>query len=134
MPLDTAWAAALQVEDQLGGYGSYSTVDFVTEFVLPISMDGSYRLSIKALGEWAEVAILANGERYEVLSWDVNEQSWAFFVNETGTRQAQDEIAVSFVTDAVEGVRLDVVLAGLTVSSWSEHDAFARIVAEPISA
>jgi hypothetical protein len=130
MPLDTAWAAALQVEDQLGGYGSFSTVEYESEFVVPVSMDGAYRVAIKAVGDWAEVSILANGERYRVLSWDVADRGWDFFVNDTGERQAGDEIAVSLVGDTGHGLHLDVVLAGLTVSSWSEHDAFARILPE----
>lgn len=127
MPLDAAWGAFLIVEDRLGGYGSFENTEDGSVFVCQASMDGAYRLAMSVLGEWAEVSILANGERYLVRSWRFDERGWAFFVNDAGEHQACDEITVNLYDDPIDGVRLDVILAGLTVSSWSERDAFARI-------
>jgi hypothetical protein len=127
-PVDEVWEAALLVEDTLGGYGEYRRGSSgESRFVLPVAMNGQYRLTIGIDGD---LTVLANGTEYPIRSWtrDPQRQIWELFVNEEAAARSDDEIRVTIDAGRAGGMIVEIHCANIVVSRWHEADAFGAIV------
>jgi hypothetical protein len=128
MPVDAPWAAALAVEDHLGGYGSWKVLaDSTKAFVLPVSRDGEYRLCLRLWGNVAELTLLAHGREHQIHSWREEPMYWCFFPNNAGEHQPGDEVSLEIDAREPGAAAVTVRSAGLVVSYWHQDAALPLI-------
>lgn len=121
MATKTAWWLALEIEERMRVSGDYRTEGFV----VPLTSSGEVRLAVRSGVAESEVAVLANGREYPVLSHHFNGNNFVLYNNAECWPKEDDEMRVEFDTAIVGQMEIRVFFANILAAQWREADVLA---------